>query len=221
MTKIINSLLRQKVVLITVVVGAFQFQLFSQTPQQPISVELMAGNNYGEFTMVMSKKFSESSKFGFFHLDIVQFDYINNEENDLLLQNLLFFEPVKNFRLTGGAFYGGKPGFKPTLGAQYLMHSKTLFLLVAPRINIESNLTYDIFSLLQVTIPLNDNLNLFSSIQSLNLFNKDENIKWGEDLRLGLELKSYKFGLGAGFEQSGPNFIKSSNYGLFVQTELF
>ncbi|MGB8489416.1 MAG: hypothetical protein WCE64_00005 [Bacteroidales bacterium] len=188
---------------------------------QPISLEIMGGNNYGKFTMVMNKKFSENSKFGFFHLDIIEFDYINNMDHDLMLQNLLYYEPLKNFRLTGGAFYGGKPGFKPTLGTQYSFNTKNFFLLIAPRINIEENPTYDIFSLLKAELPINNNLSIFSSIQSLNLLNKDGIIKCGQELRLGVDTKGYKFGLAAGFEQRGSRFEKSGNFGVFIQKEIF
>lgn len=207
--------------MLLIFIGGFQCQLFSQAPSSPITMEFMVGHNYGEFTMVMSKKFSQNSKFGFFHMNKVQFDYISNEDNDFILQDLLYYEAIKNIRLTAGAFYGGKSGFKPTVGVQYLLHTKTLFLLVAPRINIETNITYDIISQLQATGPINEKLNLFASIQSLNIFNNEGNIKWGQDFRLGLEKQNYKFGLAAGFEQSGPDFVKSDNFGLFVQTQLF
>jgi hypothetical protein len=34
-----------------------------------------------------------------------------------MMQDLLFYEPIKNIRITAGAFYG-QPGFIPAVGLQ-------------------------------------------------------------------------------------------------------
>ncbi len=81
---------------------------------QPIPAELMLGNKYGTLKMIVSKNFSQTSKFGIFHINILQFDYLHNVDNGLMLQDLLFFEPIKNFRITGGGLFSDKAGFLPT-----------------------------------------------------------------------------------------------------------
>jgi hypothetical protein len=55
------------------------------TKAQPIPAELMLGNKYGTLKMIVSKNFNETSKFGIFHINILQFDYLHNIENDLML----------------------------------------------------------------------------------------------------------------------------------------
>mgnify|MGYP003619621716 CR=1 FL=1 len=42
---------------------------------QPIPVELMMGDKYGTVNLTFSKSLKPNSKFGFFHMNTVQFDY--------------------------------------------------------------------------------------------------------------------------------------------------
>jgi hypothetical protein len=75
----------------------------------------MTGYRYLNINLVVSKSFTETSKSGFFDMNTIGVDYNNKEENDFAMQDLLTYELLKNFRLTGVAFYG-KPGFKPAMG---------------------------------------------------------------------------------------------------------
>jgi len=189
---------------------------------QPIPAELMLGNNYGTLKMIVSKNFSQTSKFGIFHINILQFDYLHNSENDLMLQDLVFFEPIKNFRITGGGLYTGKTGFLPTTGLQYKMNKKGFFLLLSPRVNFrDSGNEGDIFSIVQVTPKINEKLDLVVGVQSLFLFNGDGNIKSAQDLRLGLGFKNTQVGVAAGLEQVGPHYKSFSNFGIFIEQSIF
>jgi len=189
---------------------------------QPIPVEIMGGNKHGTFKMIVSKNFSETSRFGIFHINILQFDYLKNTENDIMLQDLLFYEPIKNFRITGGGLYSGRGGFLPTAGFQYKLNKKGFFLLLSPRINFrDGNNEGDIFSIVQVSPKINEKLNLFVGIQSLFLFNRDGNMKCAQDLRLGLGFKNTQVGLAIGLEQVSPKYLHSSNLGIFIEQSIF
>jgi hypothetical protein len=189
---------------------------------QPIPAELMLGNKYGTLKMIVSKNFSETSKFGIFHINILQFDYLHNVENGLMLQDLLFFEPIKNFRITGGGLYSDKAGFLPTAGMQYKLNKKSLFLLLSPRINFNDGKNEgDIFSIFQMTSKINEKLNFVVGIQSLFLFNRDGNIKSLQDLRLGIGFKHTQIGIAAGLEQVGPKYKSFSNFGIFIEQSIF
>ena len=177
---------------------------------------------HGTFKMIVSKNFSETSRFGIFHINILQFDYLKNTENDIMLQDLLFYEPIKNFRITGGGLYSGRGGFLPTAGFQYKLNKKGFFLLLSPRINFrDGNNEGDIFSIVQVSPKINEKLNLFVGIQSLFLFNRDGNMKCAQDLRLGLGFKNTQVGLAIGLEQVSPKYLHSSNLGIFIEQSIF
>jgi hypothetical protein len=190
-----------------------------RTQSQPIPVELMTGYRYVTVNLVVSKSFTPTSRFGFFHMNTIGVVYDNKEENDFSMQDLFTYEPLKNFRITGGAFYG-KPGFKPTLGMQYLKPGKKLFILVAPRVNIESEPAYDIFTIVQFKTPLSEKTKLYSRLQLLNLFDSGGNIKSYQWFRLGLEIKGVQFGAAFNLDEFGQNPEVQYNAGLFIRREI-
>jgi len=187
---------------------------------QPIPVELMTGNRYATINVVVDKKFTQSSKLGFFHINTIQVDYKNKLNNDFMMEDLLYFEPVKHFRLTGGAFYG-QPGFIPTVGLQYVRAGKDLFMIIAPRVNLQKNLEYDIVSIFQYNPELNEKIKLYSRLQFLNIFDSSSNIKSYQWIRLGLEIDGIQFGLAADFDEYGPHPKVQYNLGLFIRREIF
>jgi hypothetical protein len=128
---------------------------------QPIPIELMMGYKYGSVNLSFVKNFSQESKLGFFHINTVQFDYKDENRNSLILQDQLFVEAFKNFRVTAGVAYS-KGGFDPTAGFQYSYSGGKFFFLLAPRVNIESEPSYDIMTILQFKPPLNEHLKLFT-----------------------------------------------------------
>ncbi|MGI9175352.1 MAG: hypothetical protein ACR2GR_08560 [Rhodothermales bacterium] len=181
----------------------------------------MAGSRYASINVVMSKSFSASSKFGFFHLNTLTMDYDDKSESDLTLQNLLFFEPVEGFRLTGGAFYASQPGFSPTAGMQYIHAGKRWFILLAPRINIESDPSYTVFSIVRHEAEITEHATLYTSLQALNIFDADGHVKSYQWTRLGLGINGTQFGLAANFDEFGPNPQVAFSVGVFVRREVF
>ena len=187
---------------------------------QPAPVDVMFGNKYGSVTFVYSKNFSESSRLGFFHMNNVEFNYSDKAKNSFIFQDLLFVETIKNLRVTAGLAYS-KAGLDPTAGLQYIYAGRKLFVLCAPRINIESDPSYDVFSIIQYKIPLNEKVNLFTKAQLLNLFDANGNLKSYQWLRLGLDMKVIQFGLAFNLDEFGPNPTVKTNYGVFIRKEIF
>lgn len=187
---------------------------------QPIPVELLMGNKYGTVNVSLNRNFSQNSRFGFFHMNTVQFDYNNKLNNSFLLQDLLYVETFKNLRVAAGVAYS-KGGFNTTAGLQYAYSGKRLLFLFAPRINIISDPTYDLMTIIQFKPSINENVKLFTRVQMLNLFNSDGNIKSYQWFRLGLEVKGLQFGIAANFDEYGPDPSIESSFGLFLRKEIF
>jgi len=190
------------------------------TSAQPIPVELMLGNKYGTVNVVFSKAFSQTSRFGFFHVNTVQFGYSNKQYNDFILQDLAYVETFKNLRVTGGVVYSAG-GFNTTAGIQYIYNTKKLLVLLSPRVNIESNPSYDIMTIVQYKPDLNEKVKLYTRLQMLNLFSKEGNMKSYQWMRLGLEVKGVQFGLAVNIDELGPKPSAKSSFGLFFRKELF
>jgi hypothetical protein len=71
-----------------VLVPLLPFSAFSQ----PIPIGFLAGHNYLSINVSLNKSFSDSSKFGFFHMTSSEIYYENKNDNDLIMQNLLYYE---------------------------------------------------------------------------------------------------------------------------------
>lgn len=191
-----------------------------QVTAQPIPVELMMGNKYGTVNLAFNRNFSPTSRLGFFHMNTIQFDYKDKNNNGFILQDLVYVETFKNLMVAGGVAYSDG-GFNTTAGLQYVYSGKKLFFLCAPRINIESEPSYDIMTILQYTPQINDRLKLYTRLQMLNLFDSGGNIKSYQWIRLGLEVKGIQFGLAADVDKYGPNPSATSNFGVFIRKEIF
>lgn len=200
----------------------FSFILFDSIllNAQPIPVELMMGNKYGTVNLAFNRSFSQNSRFGFFHMNTVQFYYKDEIKNSFLLQDLLYVEAIKNLRVAGGVVYS-KGGFNTTAGLQYVFSGKKLVFLCAPRVNIESEPSYDIMTIIQYKTPINDRVSLFTRVQALNLFDANGNIKSYQWMRLGLEVKGIQFGLAANLDEYGLNPSIVTNFGIFLRKEIF
>jgi hypothetical protein len=187
---------------------------------QPVPVELMIGNRYGTVNFVYGRNFSETSRFGFFHMNTLQFGLKDKSYNDFILQDLFYFEAIKNLRLAGGAVYS-QGGFNPTAGIQYVYGGKKLFFLLAPRINIESDPSFDIMTILQFKTAINEKVKLYTRLQLLNLFDSNGNLKSYQWTRLGVEVRGIQFGLAANFDELGPDPAVKTNFGFFIRREIF
>lgn len=202
-------------VLIIISFFLFNYSLFSQ----PIPVELMMGYKYGSVNLSFAKNFSQESKFGFFHMNTVQFDYKDENRNSFILQDQFFIEALKNFRVTGGVAYS-KGGFNPTAGFQYSYSGKRLFFLFAPRVNIESDPSYDIMTIVHFRPQINDVMKLFTRLQMLNLFDSGGNIRSYQWFRIGLDIKATQFGVAFNLDEYGTDPLEF-NAGLFIRKEIF
>jgi hypothetical protein len=186
---------------------------------QAVPVELMTGLDYGTINLIVSKGLTGTSRWGFFHQSTLTADFSGDEQDDLAMQQLLFFEPVKGFRLTGGAFYGG-PGFNPTAGMQYVIAGRALFVLVAPRVNIERDPSFSVFSILRYKPSIAQNTRLYLGMQALNTFDASNHIKSYQWLRVGLDRMGTQAGVAVNFDEFGPHPDLQLRVGLFVRREI-
>jgi hypothetical protein len=187
---------------------------------QPIPIELMMGNKYGAVNLAFSKDFSEESRFGFFHMNTIQFYYNNRDKNSFILQDLLYVETFKNLRVAGGVAYT-KGGFAPTAGLQYVYSGPKFLFLCAPRVNIESEPSYDIMTILQYRPAISDRIKLFTRAQFLNVFDDGGNIRSYQWFRLGLEMRGVQFGLALNLDEFGPRPSVETSAGIFARKEIF
>ena len=204
----------------TLLVIGLMFPSTLKTFAQPIPIELMMGNKYGAVNLAFSKNFSEESRFGFFHMNTIQFYYDNHDKNSFILQDLLYVETFRNLRLAGGVSYT-RGGFAPTAGLQYLFSGRKFLFLCAPRVNIEREPSYDIMTILQYKPEINERIKLYTRGQFLNVFDSGGNIRSYQWIRIGLEMRGIQFGMALNLDEFGPNPPVEASAGLFVRKEIF
>jgi hypothetical protein len=187
---------------------------------QTIPAEIGIGHHYATTNLVVSKPLSKTSRLGYFHLSTIGIDYDDTDANDLAIQNLLFVRLPGSLRLAGGAFHSER-GFSPTLGVQYVRGGRDLFVLVAPRVNVESDPSYSVFSIVRYKPSLTESTRLYLGAQLLNTFDARRHIKSYQWLRVGLEIRGTQFGLAFNLDEDGPDPGVELGVGVFVRREIF
>jgi hypothetical protein len=117
-------------------------------------------------------------------------------------------------------FYGSHPGFLGTAGFQYIKRFKAIFILLNPRLNFDTDLTYDLFGTIQYTPKLNSNMNFLAGFKILQVFTGKENIKTQPEIRLGFDTKAWQFGLGGSLIKRAPDSENLYNFGIFLVRKL-
>jgi hypothetical protein len=190
----------------------------------PIPVEVFAGNKGLVFQMIVSKHFSQKSKFGFFNVTNFVGDYqATNQKNQYLSQSLITADIWRGFSLNTGVTMNYMTGFRPTAGVQYVFANREFLAVVLPRFDLSQTYNFETFGLVEYKPNFKNDWGLYTRVQSLYNYNTkldfhDRSYVW---LRVGASYKNYQFGLGTNFDVYGPMKINENSFGVFVRTELF
>lgn len=190
----------------------------------PIPVEVFAGDKDLVFQMIVSKRFSPKSRFGFFNVTNFVGDYeTTNQKNQYLSQSFLTTEIWKGISLNVGASMNYKTGFRPSAGLQYVFANRKLLAVLLPGINLTQTYNFELFGLIEYKPKFKNNWGLYTRIQGLYNHNTklnfhDRSYVW---LRAGVSYKNYQFGIGSNFDFYGPLKVNENSMGLFVRAELF
>lgn len=128
-------------------------------------------------------------------------------------EKLKGFAPVIVFQILSWGVY-------PKAGVQYAHMNKnmTIFTWLVCETLDKPNLDY--FLLFRYTPKLSEKLNLFTQVESVNTLptTSATNFNFTQRLRLGLSVKSYQFGAGTDFNQTGNNtYTRINNVGGFIR----
>jgi len=193
----------------------------AQAPQAkvPTPVEIMAGNNRLFFQMVVKKKFTPDSKFGFLSVSSFSTSYDNAMNDlDLAIPVLINYNIYKNFSLVGGSTINNKVGFSPLVGAQHSFSNKEWVVVTIASLFLNSSKNMELFGIYEYKPQISPKTNLYTRLQFLYIHNTQENYHARSflQLRTGLKINALNFGLGANLDQYGPEKLFKPNYGIFV-----
>lgn len=188
-------------------------------PKVPIPVEFMVGNERMFFQMVVKKKFSPESKFGFLSVSSFSADYSNTMEDlDIAVPVLVNYNVYKGFSVVGGLTLNNKVGFSPVVGAQHSYASKDWVAVTIATYFLNAKRNVELFGIYEFKPSINSKLGLYTRLQFLYVHGTRENLHARSflQLRAGLKMKALNFGLGTNLDQYGPEKDLKPNYGVFV-----
>lgn len=205
---------------ISIFFGMLSFSL-AQTPQAkvPTPVEFMAGNNRLFFQMVVKKKFTPESKFGFLTVSSFAAGYSNEMDDiDLVVPVILNYNIYKNFSLVGGSTINNKVGFSPLVGAQHSFTNKEWVSVTIASFLLNSSKSMELLGIYEYKPQISPKSNLYTRLQFLYVHSIQQNhhARSFLQLRAGLKMNALSFGLGANLDQYGPEKRFKPNYGIFV-----
>jgi hypothetical protein len=221
--KVLKSLKFRQIhfILGTIIATGFISQVYSQTftPKVPTPVEFMAGHERLFFQMVVKKKFTPDSKFGFLSVSTFSSDYGNDlEDLDLVMPVLINYNIYKNFNVVAGTTINNRVGLSPLVGLQHAIATKEWVAVSIASLFLNSSQNIELFGIYEYKPQISAKLNLYTRLQYMYIHNTSANhhARSFLQLRAGLKNEAFFFGLGANLDQYGPEKEFKPNYGIFV-----
>lgn len=188
-------------------------------PKIPTPVEFMAGNNRLFYQMVVTKKFTPESRFGFLSVATFSSSYDNQmDELDLVMPVLVNYEVYKGFSIVGGTTINNIVGFSPILGAQHTFANREWVAVTIANYFLNSSKNTELFGIYEYKPQISPKTSLYTRLQFMYVhgFQENHHARSFLQLRTGLKINALSFGLGANLDQYGPEKLFNPNYGIFV-----
>ncbi|WP_317897445.1 hypothetical protein [Aurantibacillus circumpalustris] len=195
----------------------------------PIPIEVFAGDKGVTFQLIVSKQFSQKSRFGFFNVTTFSGDYEEVSQVSVFYsQSVLTAKIWKGISIIGGLSTVGSssPGImtvRPTSGLQYLFANRDFVVVILPRFDLTQTYNFETFAVFEYTPMLSKNWGIYSRIQALYNYNTKLDFHEVSSIyvRLGVSYKNFQFGLGSNHDFYGADNYNVNNFGLFIKTNLF
>ncbi len=200
----------------------------AQAQGAPIPIELFSGNKGFNFQLILSKQFSQTSKFGFFNVTSFASGYTEaNQTTSFISQSGLTAKVWKGISVMAGlsamSFPDEPMEVRPTAGLQYLLYTRDFSVFVLPRFDLTQTYNFETLAVLEYKPMLSKNWGIYTRAEGL--YNYNTKLGYHDiteiNLRLGLSYKNVQFGVGSILDYYGPTSYNVNNLGLFIKTDLF
>lgn len=178
------------------------------------SLEVLAGDKSTTTDLKFNTKLSD--EFSLFARNRIENPYQKSSVPLTLID--LNYNAGKGFSPLVEGLFTQKDGAIPRAGFTYQTKLGNISLNYINIFDLKDNPSVDLHPIISYSHRLNDRWNAFTQLEVLsNLgLQKGNHNFTSERVRLGLEYKGFKFGVGADFKQTGDKFKQSNNYGGFV-----
>jgi hypothetical protein len=188
-----------------------------------IPVEMNFGNNRFGLQFLINTPMPEVKKLSFFTVTSFESGYRNTDGNlDYISNSQVSYQIYKGFAAAVGLSVNSKSGMSPTAGLKYVFANREILFVVTPTIHVSTNHNIEGLTLLEYKPAITKNLHLYTRFQGF--YNR--NLKYDHhersymQLRAGVGIKSYQFGLAANWDYYGPAKLLKDNYGIFLRVNL-
>jgi hypothetical protein len=202
----------------------------SVTPAKPISsgppipMEIFFGYEQLNFQLIVKKKFSPTSRFDLLAISIFSENY--NKENKMGNSVVIPFQinyniGKKGFAVAAGGEGNSVAGFSPLVGMEHSFANRRILAITVLNYLINEGQDLKLFGLYEFRPPLNEKWSLYSRVQFVYNHSLAENHHNRSFLylRAGLKKGPLGFGLGANWDQYGPDQNSKDNFGVFTRWE--
>lgn len=187
---------------------------------QPIPLEGVAGHRYYWYQQVVARGFSGQSRFGFFHTSSLHVYYDEAQTDEVMTQSYLTYRVSPGITAALGTFYATGAGFTPAFALQFLKRLPHLTLLAVPRVDLWRKATYEIMAQAEYTPPLGERVHLYTRLQVMSNHGPRGHNRSYQNVRAGLHLKTFGFGLALNVDEYGRETGPATNLGVFLRKAL-
>ena len=223
---------RQKPQLFTIaILFALSFLIFSisgnaqnKPMSPPIPVELFFGHDQLNFQMIVKKKFAPDSKFDLLAISVFSENWDKNYKmgNSVVIPFQINYNiGKKGFAIAAGGEGNSAVGFSPLVGMEHSYAKRKVLAITVLNYLLNESQDLKLFGLYEYKPPINDTWSWYSRVQFVYNHSFAEN---GHNrsflyLRAGVKKGPLGFGIGANWDQYGPNRITKDNFGVFTRWE--
>ena len=187
---------------------------------QNIPVEVVLSDKDYRYQHFFFKELAPESRFGFFHTSSMYFFYDEKRKTEMMSQSYLTLDINRSITVLGGTFYANVPGFKASGALQYKYVKDNLFVLVAPRIDLWKDPSYELFTLAEYRPPISKRLSLYTRVQTMSNFSQARHNRSYQNVRLGVGNKYTQAGLALNYDQYGSEVSTVMSMGVFLRHSL-
>lgn len=190
----------------------------------PIPLEIFFGHEQLNFQLIVKKKFTPTSKFDLLAISVFSenWDKDNKFGNSVVIPFQVNYNiGKKGFAVAAGGEGNSVAGFSPLVGVEHSFANRKVLAITVLNYLINETQDLKLFGLYEFKPPLTEKLSLYTRVQVVYNFSLEESNHNRSFLylRAGLKKGPLGFGLGANWDQYGPDKIFKDNYGVFTRWE--
>jgi len=192
-----------------------------QCSQVSVPVEVMVGNDYSTYQVVINKQIGSAiSKFSFYSMINYDMYYDDGIPDNYFIQSIFFYSLSKRFGIGLGANSKLYEWTKPLVAVSYSIYTPSIGLYIQPSYEVYTDGLFEIYSLFSWA-PVNE-----KTFQPY--FKFEGYTSWGDghsysyhNWRLGLQYKIFHFGPALNVAYFGEDFESATNLGGFVNIVIY